>query len=165
MKHKITLTVEDGIRIPFGMRRLVKKAILAVLSAEKIGTPCCVSVLMTGDDGIRSINAEHRGLDRATDTLSFPLLSLAPGEKPSPDATNSDPDTGLILLGDIVISLERAKAQAGEYGHSVEREAGFLAVHSTLHLLGYDHVEEAAQKQMRAHEESVLTTMGLKREV
>ena len=105
----------------------------------------------------RLINAEHRGLDRTTDTLSFPFLALTPGEKPSPDASNTDPDTGRILLGDIVISLPRAKAQAEEYGHSVDREVCFLAVHSTLHLLGYDHMEDAAQKQMRSREESVLS--------
>ena len=125
--------------------------------------PCEVDVLLTHDAGIRAINKEMRRLDKPTDVLSFPCLDLKPGDKPS--ASDADPGSGLIPLGDMVISVERAAAQAGEYGHSKGRELSYLAVHSVLHLLGYDHLDEGPEKaRMRGREEAVMEILGLSRE-
>ena len=128
--------------------------------------PCSVDVLLTTDEGIREINQEQRNIDQATDVLSFPMLELTPGTPP--DGTGEDeqdPETGLCPLGDMVISVDRAKAQAAEFGHSVERELAYLAVHSVLHLLGYDHLDEGPQKaQMRAREEAILEGIGVTRD-
>lgn len=142
---------------------LLEKVIPAVLAAEGVELPCEVNVLLTGDEGIHAINLEQRGVDRPTDVLSFPMFELEPGEKPGEE--DADPATGLIPLGDMVISLERAREQAAEYGHSDEREVAYLAVHSVLHLLGYDHMDEGPMKaQMRAREEAILGTLGITRD-
>ena len=142
---------------------LLEKVIPAVLAAEGVELPCEVNVLLTGDEGIHAINLEQRGVDRPTDVLSFPMFELEPGEKPGEE--DADPATGLIPLGDMVISLERAREQAAEYGHSGEREVAYLAVHSVLHLLGYDHMDEGPMKaQMRAREEAILGTLGITRD-
>ena len=103
-----------------------------------------------------------RNVDRPTDVLSFPMFELTPGEKPGEE--DADPATGLVPLGDMVLSLERAKAQAEEFGHSMEREISYLAVHSVLHLLGYDHMDEGPMKaQMRGREEEILSSLGITR--
>ena len=115
--------------------------------------PCEVDVLFTDDEGIHAINLEQRGVDRPTDVLSFPMFQLTPGAPPTLDDVEADPGTGLVPLGDMVLSLERAEAQGAEYGHGAEREAAYLAVHSVLHLLGYDHLDEGPMKaQMRERE-------------
>ena len=112
--------------------------------------------------GIHQTNLEMRGVDRPTDVLSFPMFDLCPGELP--DEEDADPATGLVPLGDMCISLERAAAQAEEYGHSLERELSYLTVHSMLHLLGYDHLDEGEQKaQMRQREETVMEILGIAR--
>jgi probable rRNA maturation factor len=145
-------------------RELLKKSVLRALESEGVDAACLVCVYVTDNEGIRSINARHRGIDRATDVLSFPMLDLAAGEKPVASAENMDPEIGLLFLGEIVISLQRAKEQAAEYGHSVERELAFLAVHSVLHLLGYDHEDDGPQsKLMRSREEAILSDLGLTR--
>ena len=101
-------------------------------------------------------------MDRATDVLSFPEFELTPGELPGPE--DADPGTGYVPLGDMVLSMERVKAQAREYGHSNRRELAYLAVHSVLHLLGYDHMDEGAMKaQMRTREEAIMAVLGLER--
>ena len=121
-----------------------------------------VDVLLTGDDGIHEINREMRQVDRPTDVLSFPEFDLTPGELPGPE--DADPGTGLVPLGDMVISMEHVAAQAKEYGHSNRRELSYLVVHSVLHLLGYDHLDEGPQKaQMRAREEAILEELGIGR--
>ena len=103
-----------------------------------------------------------REVDRPTDVLSFPAFDLTPGELPGPE--DADPGTGLVPLGDMVISMERVAAQAKEYGHSNRRELAYLTVHSVLHLLGYDHLDEGPQKaQMRAREEAIMAELGLER--
>ena len=141
---------------------LLSRVIPAALEAEGVAVPCEVDVLLTDDAGIRQINLEQRQVDRPTDVLSFPMFELQPGEKPR--AEWADPDTDKVLLGDMMISLERARAQAAEYGHSLEREVCYLAVHSVLHLLGYDHLDEGPQKrQMRAREEVILESLGIGR--
>ena len=125
--------------------------------------PCVVEVCVTDDGGIRQTNLDTRGVDRPTDVLSFPMFELEPGGKPR--AEWADPDTDKVLLGDMMISLERANAQAAEFGHSPEREVCYLAVHSVLHLLGYDHLDEGPMKaQMRAREEIILEKLGIPRE-
>ncbi|HLS91046.1 MAG TPA: rRNA maturation RNase YbeY [Limnochordia bacterium] len=129
-----------------------------------------VSVVVTGDDEIRRLNREYRGIDAPTDVLSFPLLEelgeeLPPGSPPGPQhALWTAGEGGAPALGDIVISLERAKAQAEEYGHSLQREIAFLTVHGLLHLLGYDHESEEPERVMRAKEEAILASLDLGRE-
>ena len=134
----------------------------AALEAEGMDLACEINVLLTDDEGIHQVNLDMRGVDRPTDVLSFPMFDLSPGEKPGEE--HEDPDTGLVPLGDMCISLERAAAQAEEYGHSVERELSYLAVHSVLHLLGYDHMDEGPMKaQMRRREEHILEGLGIRR--
>lgn len=142
---------------------LLRKAVKAVLRMEGVTLPCEVDVLLTGDAGIRKINFEQRRVDRPTDVLSFPEFDFAPGQPPTPETAGDLVDfSGLLPLGDMVISLERAAAQAKEYGHSNRRELAYLAVHSTLHLLGYDHLDEGPQKaRMREREEAVMEELGL----
>ena len=134
----------------------------AALDAQGVDVPCEVDVLFTGDEGIRQINLEQRGVDAPTDVLSFPMFDLEPGEIPSVE--DADPGTGLVPLGDMVISLERARAQGEQFGHGTRREVAYLAVHSVLHLLGYDHMDEGPMKaQMREREEAILEALGIVR--
>ena len=138
-RHYLPITA-DVPGVNDSQRAFIRKVIRTALAAEGVDFPCEVDVLFTDDEGIHAINLEQRGVDRPTDVLSFPMFDLSPGEKPGEE--HEDPDTGLVPLGDMCISLERAAAQAEEYGHSVERELSYLAVHSVLHLLGYDHMDE-----------------------
>ena len=159
MNHEILIETEVDGAEPYAA--LLRRVIPAVLDAERVPFACEVDVLFTDDAGIHAINLEQRGVDRPTDVLSFPMFDLSPGEKPGEE--HEDPDTGLVPLGDMCISLERAAAQAEEYGHSVERELSYLAVHSVLHLLGYDHMDEGPMKaQMRRREEHILEGLGIR---
>lgn len=159
-----TILFDADLEVEEGLQARVFQAIAAVLEAEGVALPCEVNVLFTDDGGIAQINADMRGVDRATDVLSFPMFELTPGAPPRGEGFR-DPDTGLCPLGDMCISLERARAQAQEYGHSLERELCYLAVHSVLHLLGYDHLDEGPMKrQMRAREEAILGELGITRE-
>ena len=138
----------------------LRKVIRTALAAEGVDFPCEVDVLLTSDEEIHAMNREARQVDRATDVLSFPAFDLRPGELPGPE--DADPGTGLVPLGDMMISMEHVKAQAKEYGHSNRRELAYLTVHSVLHLLGYDHVDEGPMKaQMRGREEDILAELGL----
>ena len=159
-EHRIILEAE--VEAPDTVEPLLRRVISAALEAEGMDLPCEINVLLTDDEGIHQVNLDMRGVDRPTDVLSFPMFDLSPGEKPGEE--HEDPDTGLGPLGDICISLERAAAQAGEHGHSVERELSYLAVHSVLHLLGYDHMDEGPMKaQMRRREEHILEGLGIRR--
>ena len=141
---------------------LIRRTIRTALAAEGLVAPCEVDVLLTDDDGIHEINRELRQVDRPTDVLSFPEFELTPGQLPGPE--DADPGTGLIPLGDMVLSMERVAAQAREYGHSKRRELSYLVTHSVLHLLGYDHLDEGPMKaQMRAREEAIMALLGLER--
>ena len=161
MEHPIW--VEEEVPAPAGLAARLEEAVNAALDAEGVDVPCVVEVCLTDDEAIHQTNLEMRGVDRPTDVLSFPMFELQPGEKPR--AEWADPDTDRVLLGDMMISLERARAQAEEYGHSLEREICYLAVHSVLHLLGYDHLDEGPMKQqMRAREEAILGRLGITRE-
>lgn len=140
---------------------LIRRCIRTALAAEGVARPCEVDVLLTNDAGIHQINLEMRRVDAPTDVLSFPMFELTPGEPPN-GAELLDPATGLLPLGDMVISMERVKAQAEAYGHSKRRELCYLVVHSVLHLLGYDHLDEGPMKAlMRGREEAILKELGL----
>jgi len=142
---------------------LIRKVIRTALCAEGVDFPCEVDVLLTDDKGIHAINREMRQVDRPTDVLSFPEFDLKPGEHPDP-ALDADPGSGLVPLGDMVISMEHVSAQAREYNHPRRRELAYLVVHSVLHLLGYDHLDEGPMKaQMREREEAILAELGIGR--
>ena len=161
-KHKIMISA-DVPGVDEGLRSFLRKAIRTALDGEGVDVPCEINVLITNDGGIHRINLDMRGVDAPTDVLSFPMFALAPGDKPA--RQDADPATGLIPLGDMCISLERARAQAKEYGHANRRELAYLAVHSALHLLGYDHLDEGPEKaRMRAREECIMKELGLERE-
>ena len=161
MEHEVYIDAE--VETPAAVEEQIRRAVLAALEGEEVDVPCVVEVCVTDDGGIRQTNLDTRGVDRPTDVLSFPMFELSPGEKPQ--AEWADPDTDKVLLGDMMISLERAEAQAKEFGHSPEREVCYLAVHSVLHLLGYDHLDEGPMKaQMRAREEIILEKLGIPRE-
>ncbi len=157
---KINLTFQHFTFQRFAISNIIRKCIKAVFAAEGIDIPLEINVLITNDQGIRLINSASRNIDKATDVLSFPMFELTPGQQPDNWYGYLDPDTGLCPLGDMVISLERATQQAEEYGHTLKREVGYLTIHSMLHLLGYDHLDEAEQKaQMRAREEAIAATV------
>lgn len=161
MNHELIIETEVEGAEPYA--DLLRQVIPAALEAEGVAVPWEVDVLFTDDEGIHQINLEQREVDRPTDVLSFPMFDLQPGEHPTEE--DADPGTGLVPLGDMVISLERAKAQGEEYGHGTRREVAYLAVHSVLHLLGYDHMDEGPMKaRMRAREEAILEQLGITRE-
>lgn len=161
-RHYIPVTA-DVPGVDEKKRALIRKAIRTALAAEGVELACEVDVSVTSDGGIHQINLDMREVDRPTDVLSFPAFDLTPGELPGEE--DADPATGLVPLGDMCLSLERAKAQAKEYGHANRRELAYLAVHSALHLLGYDHLDEGPMKeQMRRREEAVMERLGLSRE-
>lgn len=160
-RHYIPVTA-DVPGVGEGRRAFLRRVIRAALAAEGVDFPCEVDVRLTDDATIHQINLDTRGVDRPTDVLSFPAFDLVPSELPGPE--DADPATGLVPLGDMVISLERAAAQAKEYGHSGRRELAYLTVHSILHLLGYDHLDEGPQKaRMREREEAIMAELGLER--
>ena len=153
MKHRVILSNEqDRVTLTFSLKRLIKKAIVTALDYEDFDRPAEISVTVVDNEAIRKINSEHRGIDRATDVLSFPMF-------------DEDFDDGEdAILGDIVLSLEKAVEQAEAYGHSLKREVAFLTVHSVLHLLGFDHEEgEAEESEMFETQEEILAIMKLTR--
>lgn len=155
-KVKVIITdKQKKVRIPTGLRMLVRRSCIAVLRAEEFQGNAEISVTFVDNAEIKRLNKEFREIDAATDVLSFPL-----GENGEYDI---NPDTGAKLLGDIVISMERALEQSKEFGHSFEREVCYLAVHSMLHLLGYDHMEPKEKAEMRMKEETVMSRIGLER--
>jgi len=156
MQHEVTISREKtglGHREAAG---LIKKAVQMALDAEGINVPCIVNVMLTDDEGIHAVNKEFRNVDRATDVLSFPFNELTPGAF-DPNLCEKDMDSGAVLLGDMMISLEHCEAQGEEFGHGFAREIQYLTVHSVLHLLGYDHVDEGEMKRrMRAREKAIM---------
>lgn len=156
---KIKVNIENkqkAIKVPTGVRMLIRRCCHAVLELEQFEGSAEVDVSLVDNQQIHAINLEQRQIDAPTDVLSFPL-----GEE---GAYDQNPATGAYMLGDIVISLERAQVQAEEYGHTFQREVGYLTVHSMLHLLGYDHVEGGLEAvRMREKEEAVMLSIGLPR--
>ena len=159
MKRKMSLRIyfeneQEKLPLTYKMKMLVREAIEATLDFEDFRNVCEVSVTFTDNEGIHALNNQYRGIDAPTDVLSFPLVEYESTEEPPVDEAT--------MLGDIVISLERAEEQAEEFGHSFEREVAFLTVHSMLHLLGYDHVNsEAEDEEMRARQRDIMKTLGL----
>ena len=160
-RHYIPVTA-DVPGVSDSTKSFLRKVIRTALTEQGVNVPCEVDVYVTGDAGIQELNREMRQVDRPTDVLSFPALELAEGELPAEE--DADVATGFVPLGDMAISLERARQQAAEFGHSARREVGYLTIHSILHLLGYDHVDEGPmKKQMRAAEEAILAEIELPR--
>ena len=153
---------QDKIKITFGLKRLIKKALKTGLLVMGWDSKVDISVMFTDNEGIRVLNKEHREIDRETDVLSFPLIEYdEAGEYIESSLDYSE--KGNLCMGDIVLSLEKALSQAEEYGHSFERETGFLTEHSLLHLIGYDHMTEEEEKAMFTFQKEILDKMGLKR--
>jgi probable rRNA maturation factor len=147
---------QEALDVSYKLKMLVRRAIEATLDYEQFGNACEVSVTFTDNEGIHELNKKFRGVDRPTDVLSFPLFDYE-GESEEPPV-----DELFGMLGDIVLSLEQAKRQADEYGHSFEREVAFLTVHSMLHLLGYDHeTGEEDEAEMRQKQTAIMEIMGL----
>ena len=166
MANKINMTFDCfTLRQPI-IASIISKCIEATLKAENISVTCEINVMITNDKGIHAINKASRDIDKPTDVLSFPMFELEPGNPPEEWEAYLDIETGMCPLGDMCISLERAIAQAKEFGHSVRREVGYLTIHSMLHLLGYDHLDEGEmKKQMRSREEAIAATIpGMKRD-
>lgn len=159
MKNKVKVIISNNqkdVKIPSGIRLLIRRCCNAVLVNEEFNDSAEISVTIVNDEQIHQLNKKYRDIDSSTDVLSFPL-----GED---GVYDTNPDSGAKLLGDIVISIEHAVAQSKLYGHSLNREVAFLTVHSMLHLLGYDHeVGGLELVRMREKEESVLTQLGLVR--
>ena len=148
MKHRIYITRQKRALGHPETAALVKKAARTALECEGMDEPCEIGVTLTDDRGIHNVNLENRGVDAPTDVLSFPI------DEP-------DLDTGCRFLGDMVLSLERVAAQAEEYGGGYAHEAQYLTVHSVLHLLGYDHLDEGAEKaRMREREKAIMKELG-----
>ena len=163
-KYRVNIS-HDVINLrSFFITNVIRRCVESVMTAEGVNIPCEINVLITNDKGIQAINRASREIDKPTDVLSFPMFQLEPGIPPEGQEF-LDPETQMCPLGDMAISLERAVAQAEEFGHSVRREVGYLTIHSMLHLLGYDHLDEGEQKaQMRAREEAIAATVkGVKR--
>lgn len=164
MKHRIMVRYANKIDKNPALTIHLHRCITAALEQEGVLVPCEINVLVTDDQGIRGINCVTRNIDKETDVLSFPMFQFEAGNFP-PDTTGyMDPQTGLLPLGDMAISLERARDQAKRFGNSLKREVGYLTIHSVLHLLGYDHLDEGPQKrQMRIREEVIAGSLGLLR--
>ena len=164
---RLFLEDEGALDLKLPYEELATKVADAVLDYEKCPYEAQVELLLTMNEEIRQMNLEFRGIDRATDVLSFPMT-----EFPSPadyayldtDDSSFDPETGELMLGNIVISKERAKEQAEEYGHSLRREMCFLFTHGILHLLGYDHMTDEQEKEMFGLQDQILGALSIERE-
>lgn len=159
---------ETDVELPFDMQRVLTKIMEAVMDMEQCPYETTVNLLLTDNDGIREYNREYRDIDRETDVLSFPNIEFeTPGDFASVESCKAncfDPDSGELILGDIILSADRVLAQALEYGHSVLREFAFLTAHSMLHLCGYDHMEEREAAVMEEKQEEILMMLGITRD-
>lgn len=166
--NRVDLIIENAqndILVDEKLEKIISDVVAAVLDEEDFNKAVEISVTFVNNERIKEINREHRNKDVATDVLSFPMLEFDEIGKINSDYHMGDYnyDEDVLMLGDIVISLEKAKQQADEYGHSFEREIGFLTAHSMFHLLGYDHETPQEEETMRSKEELVLQKLGLKR--
>ena len=146
---------QKEVKIPTGLRMLVRRCCNAVLRLEEFGAPAEISVTFVDLDEIHELNKQYRGVDKPTDVLSFPQFD---------DLEEEIPEVCEICLGDVVICEQKAREQAEEFGHSFERELVYLFTHSVLHLLGYDHMEDDEKKAMREREEEIMKQIGLMRQ-
>ena len=158
---------ETEVELPFDIREILEKIMSTVMEMEDCPYETTVNLLITDNAGIRSYNKNYRGIDRETDVLSFPNIPFTHESDFSSvelsEADYFDPDTGELILGDIILSVERIMDQAQEYGHSILREFAFLTAHSMFHLCGYDHMEDEAEVVMEEKQEAVLTQLGITR--
>lgn len=157
-KHKINISYSGFSLKKIWVAAVIKKCIFAALDAENVPVACEINVLITDNSGIRAINSASRNIDRETDVLSFPMFQMTPGELPTDWSAYIDPETALCPLGDMAISLEKAVEQAKTFGHSAQREVGYLTIHSILHLLGYDHLDEGEQKALMRYREEIIAS-------
>ena len=159
---------ETSVTLPFSAEEIVKLVAEKVLDTEDCPYEAQINVLLTDNEGIHTFNKEYRGIDRETDVLSFPNLDFEKeGEfiiSEEQEADYFDPDTGELILGDIIISLDKVQEQSESYGHSLQREFAFLVAHSMLHLCGYDHMEEAEAAVMEQKQEAVLGALNITRD-
>lgn len=164
MSNRIRISFDKKQLTNLGLSLHVQKCISTALKFQGVNVDVEINVMITDNQGIRAINAASRNIDSPTDVLSFPMFSMTAGELPEDWSDYIDPETGRVPLGDMCISLERALEQAEEYGHGIKREIGYLVVHSVLHLLGYDHLDEGPMKrQMRRQEETIMAQLLLTR--
>jgi len=154
--------LQDKIEVTDDMQDLIKKAVETSFSVEKFSIPSEISVMLVDNRYIREINKEHREIDKPTDVLSFPIVDMYDGVINS-DEGDFDFDEEVLVLGDIIVSLEMAKLQAEEYGHSFERELAFLITHGVFHLLGYDHDSTEREEKMLSKQYAVLEALNLSR--
>jgi probable rRNA maturation factor len=159
---------QNKIEVTKKLENTIESVIEYALKEEKVEVPCEISIIFIDNEEIRDINRENRNIDRVTDVLSFPMLNYPEGKVFKEVYLNyefetSDLDDGNLVLGDIALSLEKAKEQSIEFGHSFLRESAYLTVHSVLHLLGYDHMEEDEKEIMRKREEEILNKFALTR--
>ena len=155
---------EKAIEVDF--ESILKAVIEEAVSFVNCPYECEVSVTLVNDDTIHELNRETREIDRSTDVLSYPMLEYETPEcfeQVEDDLTNFNPDSGELILGDIVISMDHVYAQAEEYGHSVKRELAFLVAHSMLHLFGHDHMEDRERVEMEEKQEQILKNLGITR--
>jgi len=157
---------QDKIEVTEELKTIIETVIEHTLKEEKVEVPCEISIIFIDNEEIRGINKQNRNIDRVTDVLSFPMLNYPKGRVFKEAYFNyefepSDLDDGNLVLGDIALSIEKAKEQSIEFGHSFLREAVYLTVHSVLHLLGYDHMEEEEKEIMRKREEEILNKFAL----
>lgn len=164
MAELITENEQNKIDVTEEMLSLVQNVCDEALRYEQCDFEAQISITFTDNEGIREINDEYRDIDKPTDVLSFPMLEFDEDGQILDNEFEYDVD-GAIMLGDIVISLEKAQSQAEEYGHSMEREIAFLCAHSMLHLLGYDHVNSVEEEKiMFSKQEEILNNLGITRE-
>ena len=159
---------ETGVEFPFRVEEIVEKVMEAVLDSEACPYEATINVLLTDNEGIREFNREHRNIDSATDVLSFPNIEYtlpAVFDHVEEEAADCfDPDSGELILGDIIISVDKVKEQAESYGHSELREFAFLVAHSMLHLCGYDHMEEKEASVMEEKQRGILEMLKITRD-
>lgn len=163
----VNILNETGKTYGFSFDEIGKQVVRAVLDQEGFPFEACVDITLVNLDEIHAMNLDHRGIDRPTDVLSFPMLEYpAAGDYSEVEQNddNFDPDSGEVVLGDIVICLDKVEQQAEEYGHTRKREYSFLVCHSMLHLLGYDHETKTEETVMYGKQEAVLEKLGIRRE-
>ncbi len=158
-KKKMTLLIDNrtDFEITEEFEKLFNDVVKESLRYEEFDPECEVSLSIVSNDEIQEINKQFREIDAPTDVLRFPLLTFEEGEQADVNENNE------IMLGDIIISIDKAKAQAEEYGHGLRRELAFLTAHSMLHLMGYDHMEEEEQKEMFKKQDDILNNLGITR--
>ena len=163
----ITIERESEIPLPFSEQEVAEAVISETLDYEDCPYEVQVNIILTSNDEIQQINLEQRGVDAPTDVLSFPMVEYAyPSDftvLEADDMNSFDPDTGELILGDIVISVDKVIEQAEKYGHDIKREYAFLIEHSMLHLFGYDHMDEVERENMELKQEEILTRLNITR--